>query len=337
MESRIFPFFLMLVFLALSSCRSPRPLSSPRTNTDHYTTVFPRNEISDQLTDARNSILRIVSTAFYDDYIFEEGALTMDDFENYNWRSSVSEHNTSRQSTAGTSIVLDKKSDGLLLVTCAHVITSPDTMITVYDGRKEKGNYIQSISIKNRQNNITMAGPSFKKFEVLSIDENYDIALLAVDVENANELDLQEIDMPIGNSDDIRMGSQLYILGYPRGYLMVNRGIASRETNQYSNFFVTNALFNPGISGGLVVASKDNFRSFEWVGMARSASASNENILVPAPGYNFGGTPTPYYGRTFVQRKTRISYGITQTITINTIKRFLEDNEDKISDLGFSY
>ncbi|MGD8427963.1 MAG: serine protease, partial [Balneolaceae bacterium] len=177
-------------------------------------------------------------------------------------------------------------------------------------------------------------------FDVVAADPLSDLALLSTSLSENIESLKHPLRFAPGNNDFLQMGSFLYIMGYPKGYLMTTRGLASNSEPQSRRFFVTDAIFNPGISGGLVFASKDNFRSFQWVGMARSATARTEDVLIPRPDSDsekYSKVARPYRDSVFVQKKTRISYGITQAIPINGIKSFISDNKRAILKSGFSY
>jgi len=245
---------------------------------------------------------------------------------------------STENSTAGTSIVLQQNEEHALLLTCAHVVTSRDTTITYYQGENmlEK-KYIKSVRIKKDQNDIGFDKQKVNQFNIIASDRFTDLALLKIKAEQTDFSKLP-ISFPMGNSDHLKNGSFLYILGYPKGYSMVTRGIVSQFNNSNKNLFVSDAIFNPGISGGLVLASRDNFNTMEWVGMARSTTASREKILVPRPDSSESDlTIKPYTDIPYVVPKKRISYGVTQTIPINTIKDFLEENEEKIARNGFRF
>ncbi len=335
---------LLFFSISLLSCSSSENASQNSSNSNnkpskHYTTAFPQRDISDELTQARESVLRIVSTSFYNSYTFDKPFLTLPDIKTNNPKDIATNYYSTEESTAGTAIVLQNTDRNVMLITCEHVVASPDTVITYYEGDTIPNNtFVKSISIKQKQNNLLFTNQELYSFNTIASDKQYDLAILTATLNSNDEkLPNRPLRFSAGNSKDLKMGSVLYILGYPRGYPMVTRGLASTAANRSSHYFITDALYNPGISGGLVLASKDRFRSLQWVGMARSASASTENILVPRPGEKYDQATKPYTDNPFVQQKTRISYGITQTIPIDTIKDFLEENEEKISRNGFHY
>lgn len=323
------------------SCNSSKyiPRSNDSTPSEYYTTQFPQREVGGKLEQAQNSLARIVTTSFYDTYTFNKKYITLADVKTNNPKDIASDYFSTEESTAGTSIIIRQTRDNILFISCNHVVSSPDTLITYYDEENiPKNTYVKSVSIKNRQNNLIFTSKRLQSFEVIASDANTDLALFTADLGLEQRGGTQSLNIAPGNSENLQLGSFLYILGFPRGYPMITRGLASISQSSHPNYFVTDALFNPGISGGLVLASRDDFQSFEWVGIARSSTASKENILVPRP--NLEDTKRaarPYLDTPYVQQKTRITYGITQTIPINTIKKFIAEHQKEIARNGFEY
>lgn len=336
-----------LVFAAvigiLLSCSSSQKYvsesSSPNTpviRSEYYTSAFPQRDVTDQLKGVQQSVVRIVATGFYDSYSFEGKYVTLEDIKTNNLKKLASIYYSTEESTAGTSIILDQSDRGSLLITCEHIVAFPDTVINYYEGDNiPNETYIQALSIKKRQNNLVYTGSEIKSFEILSSDRRLDLALLNAKFEQNSNLDPYPLNIESGDSNFLQLGSFLYILGFPKGYPMITRGLASSSESWNDRFFVTDASFNPGISGGLILATNDNFNSFKWVGMASASNASREDILVPRPNVEYPKATRPYVDSVFVQKKTRINYGITQAIPINKIKEFLQEYKKDINRRGF--
>ncbi len=88
--------------------------------------------------------------------------------------------------------------------------------------------------------------------ELIGADPETDIAVLEIDAQNLTEL-------PVANSDDLRVGDFVIAIGNPFGLTQtVTSGIVSglgRQGlgNRYENFIQTDASINPGNSGGALV------------------------------------------------------------------------------------
>ncbi len=336
---------LFTIALTLTFCSSSQQSIStessdqqPQTEySEYYTSAFPHRDISSQLKNAQQSVVRIVSTGFYNNFNFSGKAITLADVKTNNPKDIATSQTSSEESTSGTAIILDQNNNNSLLVTCQHTVFFPDTMITYYKGPDiPEETYIESISIKKNQTNLVYTSSELQPFKVLATNKRFDLALLNVEFEQVGNLGLYPLSVKAGNSDFLQLGSLIYVLGFPKSYPMVTRGLASSSESYNDRFFVTDATFNPGISGGLILASNNNFKSFQWVGMASSSTATREQILVPRPeNDNYTRITRPYSDSVFVQQKTRINYGITQAIPINQVREFLNAQKSLLESKGF--
>ncbi|WP_445666691.1 trypsin-like peptidase domain-containing protein [Fodinibius sp. AD559] len=336
---------LFSIALILTFCSSTQQSASTESSgqqpqeeySEYYTSAFPHKDISSQLKNAQQSVVRIVSTGFYDNYNFSDKAITLADIKTNNPGDIATSQTSAEESTSGTAIILGRNKQNSLLITCEHTVFFPDTMITYYKGPEiPEETYIESISIKKNQTNLVYTSSELQPFEVIATNPRSDLALLNVEFEQIGNLDLYPLTIEAGNSDFLQLGSFLYVLGFPKSYPMVTRGLASSSESWNDRFFVTDATFNPGISGGLILASDTNYETFEWVGMASSSTASREEVLVPHPqNDNYSRIIRPYSDSVFVQQKTRINYGITQAIPINQIKEFLNAQQSLLKRKGF--
>jgi S1-C subfamily serine protease len=306
--------------------------------TNHYTSSFPQKDVTEKLKAAQQSVIRIVSTAFYNNYAFGQQYITLDDIKTNDPEKISTDHFSSEESTAGTSIILDQNSNNSLLLTCEHTVSFPDTVVNYYDSEEvPPQTYVESISIKTKQNNLVFFEQNLEPYEIIAANKRLDLALLNIEYGRNRNLDQHKLMTKPGNSDLLKLGSFLYIMGFPKGYPMITRGLASSSESWNDRFFITDATFNPGISGGLILASKNNYDSFEWVGIASSASATRKSVLVPRPiSDKYSRAVRPYNDAVFVQRQTSINYRSAQAVPIYKVEEFLRDNEGVISRLQFT-
>lgn len=337
-------FLLIMLPLLLITCRSSQDSTvspekdRPEINSEYYTAAFPHSDVSNKLKNAQQSVVRIVASGFYDSYNFSGKAITLADIKTNSPKDIATNVTSTEESSAGTAIILDKNNNSSLLITCEHTVSFPDTVISYFEGDNiPDETYIESIGIKKNETSLVYTSAELKPFDILATNKRSDLALLSVDFEQSGNLELYPLSVSAGNSDFLQLGSFLYILGFPKSYAIITRGLASSSESWNDRFFVTDATFNPGISGGLILATNDNYNSFQWVGMASSSTASRENILVPRPGEDdYSRITRPYSDSVFVEQKTRINYGITQAIPINQVKDFLAENEGLLKNKGFN-
>ena len=127
----------------------------------------------------------------------------------------------------GSGVIIDA-GDGLVL-TNHHVIeNADDVQVTLADGRTVKAEFLGS-------------------------DRDTDIALIRIPADNLTAL-------PLGNSDQLRVGDFVVAIGNPFGFTQtVTSGIVSAVGRSgirglgYQNFIQTDASINPGNSGGALV------------------------------------------------------------------------------------
>ncbi len=126
----------------------------------------------------------------------------------------------------GSGVIIDAERG--YIITNAHVLVNKNIIVTLSDGRTIRP-------------------------EVLGKDTEMDLALLQVDADRLTEV-------PVGDSDELRVGDFVLALGSPFGLrATVTSGIVSAlgrhglGMDKYENFIQTDAAINPGNSGGPLV------------------------------------------------------------------------------------
>ncbi len=104
---------------------------------------------------------------------------------------------------------------------------------------------------------VTLSDRKNYKAKVIGTDPNTDLALIKIDAKNLPV-------MPLGNSDDVRLGQWVLAIGYPLDLdVTVTQGIISAKSRNIGinrqaaapveSFLQTDAAVNPGSSGGALV------------------------------------------------------------------------------------
>jgi S1-C subfamily serine protease len=142
--------------------------------------------------------------------------------------------------------------------------------------------------------------------------------------------------VPRGESSDLNWGAFVYVMGFPKGEKMVESGIVSKPEKNNDSYFITNAIFNRGISGGPVFALRDGASGMEWVGMAKSAPATDIFYLQPAVNKeDMYSKSKPYKGKVLINKKKMINYGITYSVSMQEIVRFVKSIGSELEQEGF--
>lgn len=299
----------------------------------YYQTGYPVHDTSRDLERIFRSVKRVQVTGYYDTFRFgPDDAITVDDLRHSATFDRASERFSFDHAKSGTATIISRRGNRLTLITNEHVIRLPDTVIVYFgDIRDPDGGgprHVESVSIRTGQTNLVLGLPEIGLFNTAVRDSAADIALITVDVENPQSLTgVTPLRVRAGNASRLSWGSFVYVLGYPRGYQMLTKGIVSDPNRGRDNGFLLDGLFNRGISGGLILAVRGDSGELEWVGMATAASAHTEFILVPEQAdARESGMLLPYDGRLYMEQVTRIDYGITFSVPMTSIRRFLQSS-----------
>ncbi|MBU0712873.1 serine protease [bacterium] len=333
---------LILWIAGFTACtRQIYQTAYPALNDGAYDTEFPYRNCSKELKRIGDTVKMVNSIAYYKSYIFDDASqilrrnLTPEIIKN-----SATGHIFFNNSTSGTATIIFHAGQRLALLTCAHVVSFPDTIIsyfTLSDGRPSM--FIQSVAVKERQSNYVTDLWKIPELEVLATDDANDIALLGGNLSGTDVPMVPVFDYPFGSAKKLEWGSFVYLLGFPRGYKLITRGIVSDPNRSKTGEFIIDALFNRGCSGGLVLAVKDGVPNFEFVGIARSAAAEYEYVIRPSTTFDQSkyDLTFPYSGELFVDYKANINYGVTHIVPVEQIQVFFKDNKRKFLDRGYNF
>ncbi len=323
-----------VLFLFFQSCNPTKPVTN--TNAvfadNKYDSEFTGKSISNDIENVTMAVHKLNVVAFYMTYEFEPGA--MPDKSNLNSGNLIikaSSTNMNTQSVAGTATVVYNNNLLLGMLTCNHIIDFPDTVVAWYRSRAQG---IRAVAIRVKQSNFVLGLPDGGDVSIVAVDKSNDIAFLKQRIEMTGAT-VKVLNYPIGRVKDLDWGSRVYIVGYPLGNLMVTSAIVSKPRNNNSSKFLTDAVFNQGISGSPVLAIRDGVPNFELVGMAASTSAKSIYFLKPADEDQLRQNNEAYVGDVVVSSERVINYGVTFTVTIDEIKRFLNTNKDLLESEGF--
>jgi len=117
--------------------------------------------------------------------------------------------------------------------------------------------------------------------EVIGTDEASDLALLKVDADDLTPL-------PIGNSDELRVGEVVLAIGNPFGLDgTVTMGIVSAKGRgiglvDYEDFIQTDAAINPGNSGGALVNLRGELVGINSAILSRSGGSQGVGFAIPS-------------------------------------------------------
>jgi hypothetical protein len=324
----------------LSGCASTIYKSVYPTLSDgKYDSEFPYKGSSEELEQISKTVNRINSIAFYKAYIFNPGTnitramLTEDLLENKSNSVGYFDKNSS-----GTATTIYSQNGKVGLLTCAHVVSFPDTILSYYTDRNGKfTDYLESVSVRDNQLIFAAGFPGNGDMDIIAIDRVNDIAVLGKTFSSLDNTNFPVFPYPKGNAKDLDWGTFVYIFGYPMNYKMVSKAIVSSPNYDDKGSFLIDAVVNRGFSGGVVLGIRDGIPNFEFVGIIRAVPEEVHYFLRPEKlSNNIQYSPVvPYNGNAYAVEKEELKYGIAKVIPMEMISEFLEKNANLLEEKGY--
>ncbi|MFA5417905.1 MAG: serine protease [Bacteroidales bacterium] len=300
-----------------------------------YDSEFPSSSISESLDKISESVKRLDCLAFYATYHFDPAEhIQRNQLTEALIRNKSTGKTISNESVSGTATIIYNLNNLVGMVTCAHVIDFPDTVFTYSDDSIKA---LIAVSFIVKQQMFVTGLPDGDAVKVVAMDKIKDIAFLSKRINSDNE-SVNVLNYPVGKTSLFEWGSVVYIVGYPLGNLMVTRALVSNPGRSKKGSFLTDALYNHGISGSPVFAIKDGVPNLEWVGMASATAASDLVVVKPEKDAEVLHTGNhPYRGNLFLEKVKLINYGVTYSISIEEIVIFIRKNQTLLKSLGFDF
>ncbi|MBN2010897.1 trypsin-like peptidase domain-containing protein [candidate division KSB1 bacterium] len=291
----------------------------------------------DRLTELRRiekSVLKIICTAYYKNFYYNRPkSLTAEIPQD----QLLSEDNYTSSSVAATGLILYQDNYRAMLLSCFHVFDFADTVRSYYlDKDNHPSKYLNQLSIRTTTSILVFhKNGRSTHAELLSHDRERDVALITTEPASIALVETPFLGTFYNN--DIELGDEVYMMGFPKGFLMLTRGLASPSPNK--NKFLVDASFNQGFSGGVVVRFKDHSKHLEYVGMSNSVSYTSEYVLAPSSNII---DPTqfldlPYDQEPYLRELKVINYGITFVQKSESVIDFIKDNTDTFRNKGIMY
>jgi len=297
-----------------------------------YDSEFPYKGASNELRDISLTVQRIHSSIFYKTYTFSQDSnFKIKDLKNADLKKLAITEGYADQSTSGTGTTIYFNDGKVAILTCAHVVQFPDTVISYFpDSEGTFTDIIQAIFLRERQAIYAAGFPEGSEFDLLIADNKNDLALIGKDYKILSNVRFPVLSYPTGKAKELDWGTFVYIFGYPINYQMVTKAIVSNPNRDDYGSFLVDAVVNNGMSGSPVLAIRDGVPNFELVGMIQWVPEEEDNILVPRKLKNNEryNPIVPYEGEEYVKRFSSIRYGIAKVISSEAILEFLRKNKE---------
>ena len=330
---------LLVGLLSLSCSTTSYREVFPLLTDGRYDSEFPYRGCSAQLEQISESVRMISCIAYYQSWVFPvEAKISVRDIHDPSLKKKAEKEVYLNQTASGSATVIYCQNKRVALLTCAHVVNFSDTIFTFYRGEDQKPTeFIQSIAVKDRQTNYVATIQGARNLEILVIDKENDLALIGQKMEFSADSRITVFNYPIGRAKELEWGAFVYLFGYPAGYRIVTKAIVSNPNRDKYGSFLTDAVFNRGFSGGIVLAIRDGVPNFELVGMMKLVPGHQHYYLSPArEGDQIEFDPNlPFTGNVYAESRVDIIYGVAPAIPAEMIVEFLKSHEDTLIDQGY--
>ncbi|MGA7837581.1 MAG: serine protease [Ignavibacteriaceae bacterium] len=340
-KSHILIISLVLLLLPiLSGCSSTiYKTVYPTLSDGKYDSEFPYKGSSEELEQISKTVNRVNSIAFYKAYIFNRGS----NIKRSELNETTLENNSNSigyfdKSSSGTATTIYSQNGEVGLLTCAHVVSFPDTILSYYTDRDGKfTEYLESVSIRENQLIFAAGFPGNGDMDIIARDRVNDIALLGKSFSALDNNNFPVFPYPKGKAKDLEWGTFVYVFGYPMNYKMVSKAIVSSPNYDNKGSFLIDAVVNRGFSGGVVLSIRDGIPNFEFVGIIRAVPEEIHYVLQPEKLQNNiqYSSVVPYNGNAYAVEKEDLKYGIAKVIPMELITEFLEKNASLLEQKGY--
>jgi S1-C subfamily serine protease len=330
-----------MVVVFLSGC-GPRVVLVDRGPQAYYQTGYPVHDTSRELERAFRSLRRVTYSAAYETYLFAPDAgVTQRDLADPATLLRAAERFSDVTSKTGTAVIVARSTDRAALVTNHHVVRFPPTVVHYFDEDRARlprsSRRVASVAVLNREWGLLADHHELGAFEVLARDTAQDIAIIEIRLpEGIGAAAFRPIAISPGDPRQLSWGSFLYVLGFPSRYAMVTRALVSDPNRDRQGGFLSDGLWNEGISGGVILAVRGDDGALEWVGMTRAGAGTREVRLQPRADEPLeDDVGLLYDGPIYLEHTLRIQYGITFSVPMISVRNFLEQHRIMLQGRGY--
>jgi S1-C subfamily serine protease len=272
-----FILIVLCLMIFLVSCNTVKQ-RQPEYFTGRYESVFPDDQARKQFNEMSRSVIRLTSYVNYQLSIFENGSqVTLDMAEDTSVLTKIRARVNRNESFNGTAFIIAQDDSSLFLVTCAHTVSFPDTIIS-WDNKADNNGNRFLLSIARKSSSLVQASFPERavRMKILSIDESSDLALLQTEEITGN---INPLSAAQKLCTSLQWGDKLWIAGFPTGRFMLTTGLAAKPGSD--GIFATDAPLSEGYSGSPVMVYDIEAKSFGLAGVARSVPAKALYVLKP--------------------------------------------------------
>jgi hypothetical protein len=235
------------------------------------------------------------------------------------------------QKISGGGLILYQNPSETLILTCEHVINSPDTVRTFLrdpEGRDTKipsSRAIKRLATYHVINQINQLLPA----EILSFDTRVDLGLVLV---KTAPLVGEPYSFSIAYENEVQWSDLAFVFGYPREIKQLTMGLIS--PSPYPGTFAMDVVARYGFSGGPVFAIRPG-GDLQLAGIVRGVPVTKLRYITPPPelpaGQNLATEDLPL---STADEYDLIEYGTVYVVGTERIGKFLKDSQSRLQQKG---
>lgn len=336
MMYRSFLFAWVGILILFAGCGSASQTTRSYGDDAWYVNGLGPASVHDQISEGFMSVRRIQNNTIYRSYLFPgDSVIRAADLHEMDLEAGGIQTSVDTHSNAGTATVIFNNDSRALLLTAAHAVNQPDTLLHFSEAQEgEQEDRLEAISVKISENRFVITDFGIVTLEVLGSDTVKDLALLVTTSGYESRDQLQVLNIAAADYSQVEWGSKIFAMGYPRGVQMVSAGVLSL-TNHPHRTLLADLNINRGFSGGIVCTVNAGTGELEWAGMITSAMGENLTYLVPEKAQLSEYTPEMVYeGDAYIENHRVIHYGIGYGVSIDDIQNFIRENESQLMGHG---
>jgi hypothetical protein len=321
----------------LFSCSSSSTVENKKEKLpEGYIWYFPNKEVGNKLEEISESIKLINNLTFYKVYSFPKGEITNKELGQKGLLEKALAVSTISQTSSGTATIISVSSTKVALLTAAHIISYPDTIVNYFSNNGIETKFIESVLIKERQK-IYSDLPGGGLLRNIAKDDKNDIAIVGNSFRHVTPIEFHPLMYKLGNAKELKWGSFVYIFGFPVHNKMVTHAIVSNPDFDGEGAFFIDAVINRGASGGLILAIRGSVPNFEIVGIVSAVPAERNYVLTPnktSANENFI-LGESYEGKMTVEQINFLKYGVSRVVPVEKIREFIKKYDKKMKEQGY--
>ena len=235
------------------------------------------------------------------------------------------------QKISGGGLILYQNPSETLILTCEHVINSPDTVRTFFrdpEGRDTKipsSRAVKRLATYHVINQINQLLPA----EILSFDPRADLGLVLV---KTAPLVGEAYAFSIAYENEVQWGDLAFAFGYPREIKQLTLGLIS--PSPYPGTFAMDVVARYGFSGGPVFVIRPG-GDLQLAGIVRGVPVTKLRYITPPPdlppGQNLEAGDLPL---STADEFDLIEYGTVYVVGTEKIGKFLKDSQPRLQQKG---